>query len=215
MLPFPVYIVNKGSLRADIINRRNSTGQRFAAVPWFQIQPNGKKGMGRRQCTHEYKIQPINQMVRQLLQVEKGKRVPKNIQVEMWIGISTDEIERVSQSRHKYIQHRWPLIEAGMSRRDCEKWLMERQYKAPKSACIGCPFHSNAMWRDMRDNDPESWADAVAVDRELRANPNRKMRAVEFMHRSCVPLDQAPIDLPEPDADLFGFNNECQGMCGV
>ena len=32
-LPFPVHRVQRGNLREDLIQRRNSTGQRFAAVP--------------------------------------------------------------------------------------------------------------------------------------------------------------------------------------
>lgn len=65
----------------------------------------------------------------------------------------------------------------------------------PRSACIGCPFHSDHEWRDMRDNRPEEWADAMKFDRALR------------------PLDEAPIDGNTAQADLWG--EECAGMCGV
>src|SRR5690606_6623803 len=42
-------------------------------------------------------------------------------------------------------------------------------YPVPmKSACIGCPFHDDRYWRDMRDNRPEEWADAVDFDRQIR-----------------------------------------------
>ena len=61
--------------------------------------------------------------------------------------------------------NRWPLIELGMTRQDCLRWLERHDYPIPpKSACIGCPFHSNAYWRHMRDHDPEGWTDAVSVD---------------------------------------------------
>jgi hypothetical protein len=211
-LPFPVHIVGTKDIRQGILDRRNTTAGRFAEIPWFVLHADGSKGMGRRQCTKEYKIEPINKQIRALLGVERGKRVPKGVIVEQWIGISMDEIGRMKPSRHAWIRHRWPLIEADMNRRQCIAWMAERQFSAPKSACIGCPFHDNAMWRDLRDNSPDEWADAVHVDRQMRLGDAQGMRGQEFMHRSCVPLDRAPID--EPDVvDLFG--NECEGMCGV
>lgn len=214
-LPFPVHIVSAGNIRQAVLNRRNTTGGRFAAIPWFIVNPDGSKGLGRRQCTKEYKIEPITRKLRELLGVERGKRVPSGVIVEQWIGISTDEIERMKFSRHKWIKHRWPLIEANMNRRQCIDWMADRQFSAPKSACLGCPFHSNAEWRNIRDNDPEGWADVVAVDRAMREGVGGKMRGQEFMHRSCLPIDQAPIDDDDDRQGVFGFNNECEGMCGV
>lgn len=214
-LPFPVHIVTAGNIRDGILNRRNTTGGRYAAIPWFMLNPDMSKGMGRRQCTKEYKIEPISKKIRELLGVDKGKRVPKGVMVEQWIGISTDEMERMKGAHHKWITHRWPLLEAGMNRRQCIDWMAERQFSAPKSACLGCPFHSNSEWRNIRDNDPEGWADVVAVDKAMREGDARGMRGVEFMHRSCLPIDQAPIDDDDDRQGVFGFKNECEGMCGV
>jgi hypothetical protein len=215
-LPFPVHIVSAGNIRQAVLDRRKPSAGRIAAIPWFMINPDGSKGMGRRQCTMEYKIAPINKKIRELLGIAKGARVPKGVIVEQWIGISTDELERVKRSKHKWIEHRWPLLEAGMNRRQCIDWMAERQFSAPKSACLGCPFHSNAEWRNIRDNDPEGWADVVAVDKAMREGDGGKMRGIEYMHRSCLPIDQAPIDDDDRQADFeFGFSNECEGMCGV
>src|SRR3546814_20111412 len=62
--------------------------------------------------------------------------------------------------------NRWPLIELGMTRRDCLRWLERHGYPMPpKSACIGCPYHSDTMWRQRREEDPDALADAVAIDR--------------------------------------------------
>lgn len=215
-LPFPVHVVSAGNIRDDIVAWRNTTSGRFAAVPWFTLSEDGGKGLGRRQCTKEYKIRPIGKKIRELLGVQRRHRVPKGVVVEQWIGISMDEIERMKASQDRHIVNRFPLIEANMNRRQCETWLAERQFTAPKSSCLGCPFHSNAEWRNIRDNDPEGWADVIAVDKALReGGMNRNMRAQAFMHRSCLPLDQAPIDEPDNDGGIFGFKNECEGMCGV
>lgn len=50
VLPFPVHIVTAGNLRQSIRDRRNTTGGRFAAIPWHITNENGSAGMGRRQC---------------------------------------------------------------------------------------------------------------------------------------------------------------------
>jgi hypothetical protein len=67
----------------------------------------------------------------------------------------------------------------------------------------------------MRDNDPESWADAVQVDREIRDG----MPGVDsqvFVHRSMKPLDQVDLRTAADKGQIeFGFIQECEGMCGV
>lgn len=210
-LPFPVYIVQKGNLRNDLIASVNSDGHRFAAVPWFTA--NG--GMGRRQCTAEYKIRPIAIKIRQLMGYGKGQRVSKNDTAEVWIGISTDEIQRMKDARDKWQVNRWPLIEKNLSRRDCIAWLEKKGWNAPKSSCIGCPYHSDAMWRDMKDNDPVSWEDAVEVDIAIR-DSGSKWRHQQFMHRSLKPLSDVDLSTPsERGQTEFGFLQECDGMCGV
>jgi len=213
-LPFPLYRVSAGNIRDSIVARRNTTGGRFASVPWFTLDPTGKKGMGRRQCTSEFKLKPIRQKLRDLVGAVPRQRLPID-SVNVLIGISTDEVSRMKPSRDRWIKNVWPLIDAGMSRRDCVRWLEERQWKAPKSACIGCPFHSNAMWRELRDLHPAEWADAVEVDRQLRQGNARGMRAVEYMHASRVPLDEVDLSTPEDRGQSNLFNNECEGMCGV
>lgn len=206
VLPFPVHIVSAGNLRDDAIAKTNTTGQRFAAVPWFTLSPHGKEGMGRRQCTKEYKLRPIQRKIVEFL----GGR-PKG-GAEVWVGISTDEAIRMRPSRVQYIVNRYPLIDAAMSRRDCLSWIEARGYpRPPKSSCIGCPFHSDAEWRALT---PDEFAEAIDVDRAIR-RPIRGIRAQQFMHRKCVPLDQVDLSTAEDRGQLNLFNNECEGMCGV
>jgi hypothetical protein len=211
-LPFPVHRVTVGSVRESALTKRNSTGGSFSSVPYFTVGG----GMGRRQCTNEYKIQPIRRKIRELLGLAKGQHGPKNVAAFQWIGISTDEIQRLKMSKDRYIENRWPLIEARMSRSDCLEWMERNGYPMPaKSSCIGCPYHSDAQWRDMRDNDPESWADAVEVDRLMRANGQvRDMEQAEYMHRYCVPLSAVDLAAAE-EAGQISFLDECDGMCGV
>lgn len=204
-LPFPIYTVSAGNIRADAMATSNTTGGRFAAIPWFTVNPDGSHGMGRRQCTSEYKVRPIQ---RKIVELTGGR---KRASANVWIGISTDEIQRMRPSRVQYIVNRHPLIEAGLSRRDCQAWLFDKGWDAPRSACIGCPFHSDREWRLLS---PAEFADACEVDAAIR-RPTRGIRAEQFMHAQRVPL--ADVDLStwaqrgQPDL----FNLECEGMCGV
>lgn len=158
------------------------------------------EGMGRRQCTSEYKLAPINRKVRELLGAEPPdfRRVPRGQTCEQWIGFSTDEAGRVSDKDHlSYITKRYPLLELGMDRTACAAWLAAHGWTSvEKSACIGCPYHGNRQWRDLRDNHPDEWADAVAFDAAIRKGGARglPLDGEAFLHRSRVPLNQAPID---------------------
>ena len=205
-LPFPVIRVSSGNLRSDTLARSKPSSGRVAAVPWFTLSPKGKAGMGRRQCTAEYKLRPLQRKVVELM---NGAR-PKG-GCEMLIGISMDEAWRMKPSRVQYIRNSFPLIDRGITRQDCLRWMQERQYpRPPKSSCIGCPFHSDAQWRALTD---EEFADAVVVDRAIRNQP--KMNSQQFMHRSLKPLDKVDFSTAEERGQINLFLNECEGMCGV
>jgi hypothetical protein len=205
-LPFPVYTVSAGNIRDDAIAKTNSTGQRFASIPWHMKMPNGDHSMGRRQCTAEYKLKPLYRKVRELL----GGKTPKG-GCNMWVGISTDEFQRMKPARVKYIVNSWPLIDAGLSRNDCIKWLNSNGWNAPKSSCIGCPFHSNTEWRALTQ---EEFADACVVDEAIR-NPKNGIRGQQFVHRELIPLAQVDLRTAEQAGQMSMFDNECEGMCGV
>jgi 3'-phosphoadenosine 5'-phosphosulfate sulfotransferase (PAPS reductase)/FAD synthetase len=212
-LPFPVHRVSAGNLREDTVKKfsRVQGAGRFSAIPWF----TSGGGMGRRQCTAHYKIHPLAKKQRELMGAKPRQRLPTE-SVHVLIGISTDEAHRMKPARNRWQRNVFPLIDLGMSRRDCLNWLQDRQWNAPKSSCIGCPFHSDAMWRDLRDNAPDEWADAVAVDATIRAGGNlRGIKAQQFMHRSLKPLDEVDLSTwaEKGQADLFG--EECEGMCGL
>jgi hypothetical protein len=215
VLTFPVNIVTAGDIREGIRNRRSARSGQFAAVPWHIVNPDGSFGMGVRQCSAEYKLEPIAKEVRRLLGKPHPARVAPGSAV-MLLGISADEAQRMKPSRRKFMVNTYPLVDRWMTRRDCLKWLERHGYpRPPKSACIGCPYTSNDRWRDRRDNQPEEWAEAIAIDRVLREGDARGTRGLEYVHRSCVPLDQVDLSTAAErgQPDLFG--NECEGVCGV
>ncbi len=215
ILPYPVYVVSKGNIKKDMLDSIDN-GTRFPTAPFFtQAEITGKKGMLRRQCTADYKIVPIRKKIRELCGIKYGKHFPKNKYVEQWIGISTDEIQRMKPARDKYILNRHPLIEAKMSRQDCIDYLKKEKIPLPeKSACIVCPYHNDAYWHFMKTERPEEFADAVEFDKNIRTG-SRNIRDKLYLHRSCKPLDEVEFNKKENDKQLDMFNNECEGMCGV
>ena len=109
-LPYPVYKVTIGNIKEHALKGVNKSGSKFVTMPFFT-----KSGIGMRQCTNDYKIQPIRTKTRELLGLKKGQRA-KDVLCETWIGISVDEIQRVKENKDKYIINRWPLLELGMKR---------------------------------------------------------------------------------------------------
>lgn len=212
----PLYLVSKGNLRSDALDPEH----RYASVPYFVRNPDGSEGMGRRQCTSEYKLAPIRRKVRELLGARppEFRRVPKGRIAEQWIGFSTDEVHRVSDNDGvSYVTSRYPLLELGMSRKDCRRWLRAHGWtQVAKSACVGCPYHGNRQWRDLRDNHPEEFADAVAFDEAIRKGGTRglPLNGEAFLHRSRVPLSIAPIDRvtraewADRQGDLFDLDED-------
>ena len=214
-IPFPVYRVSHGNLYEHIM-RPDTDKSRFVSVP-FYTDASGRAGMTRRQCTREYKIAPLQKKQRELIGLKKGQHGPKHVALKSLIGISLDEMQRMKDSGKGYIENVWPLIDLRMTRRDCLQWMTDKGYPEPtKSACTFCPYHDNEMWRDMRDNDPTSWDQAVEVDRHLRSGSifQRKLGSDLYLHNDLVPLEDVDLQTPE-DRGQINFLDECDGMCGV
>jgi hypothetical protein len=224
-LPFPVHCVSRGDMTAEsllIKERKDGTGHwSKSLIPAFIENADGSRGIMGRQCTYSYKVEQLEKAARRLAGIKRGQ---KEITVTQWIGISWDEIQRIKPSRVAWSQHRWPLVELRMGRRDCLKWMESHGYpKPPRSACVYCPFHSDNEWRRLRDEEPEEFARAIRFEKDLQAVKAKtdNLRGVPFLHPSLVPLDQVDLstDIERGQLALWldeqSFGNECEGMCGV
>lgn len=208
----PIRRVTAGNIRDGGV----ATRSRFASLPLY-VESGNVAGKLRRQCTREYKIEPVTKEIRRnLLGLAKGERIKRGITVELWMGISLDEAARMKPNRTPWITSRWPLIEREMRRTDCLKWLAAHGYpEPPKSACIGCPFTNDTRWRDMKQNRPAEFADAADFDRAIRTSGRgRGVLANAYLHRSLLPLDAVDFSTQEDNGQM-NWLNECEGMCGV
>jgi 3'-phosphoadenosine 5'-phosphosulfate sulfotransferase (PAPS reductase)/FAD synthetase len=193
----PVRTVSAGNIRRDALD----PAHRFVSMPLHVRNPDGSKGLARRQCTNEYKIVPLKRAARDALGYPHPQRVPKGVYAEQAIGISVDEIHRAKDADVAYLRNVFPLLDLGWTRADCEQFLTERGWTGTvKSACLGCPFHSNTGWKWLRDNDPDGWADAVAFDRQIRHGyphataKGQPLRGTYYLHSTCQPLGEVDLD---------------------
>jgi len=220
-LPFPVYRVTKGdltgdSLRVHIAKAGHERVQRI--IPAFGLLKDGTKtaAIGR-SCTADYKVQAIVREIRNRCGIKRGQ---KEISVTQWIGISWDELQRAKKASHEFTQHRWPLIEVKMRRHDCLNWMRQNGYpEPPRSACVYCPFHSDTEWRRLRDEEPHEFQRAIEFDKQIREvhkNHNKMLNMEVYLHNSCKPLDEIDFDSDEDKGQqVWDFQAECEGMCGV
>ncbi len=219
-----------GDIRRDTL-RSVAEGSRIANAPFFVDKGNGKRGMMKRACTAEYKIDPINKWIkRELFGLTPGHRmITKSVKrtVTQWLGIATEESQRATgNSGAEWSTLVYPLLDLGMSTADCVAKIVELGYPIPpKSACVSCPFRSDDSWARMAAEEPEAFASAVDFDLQLRhpegmgrlndgqatADYHEDMHFVKgslfpaYLHDSLTPLGE--VELPEwkgQDDGAFG-----------
>ncbi len=220
LLPSPVYRVSRGRISEDSLKIRFSQrSQRTylkTLIPAFVQQPDGSKGLLGRKCTRDYKVEMILRKVKELALIKRGQKTVGCIQ---WIGISIDEAHRMKDAHVPWTRNIWPLIDKGVSRSDCLAWMAAQGYpEPPRSACVFCPFHSDAEWRRLKEHEPNEFDKAVKFERDLQhaATQQVALTGKPYLNSRMIPIDE--IDFKEnrkgyEQLDLFG--NECEGLCGV
>ena len=87
-LPFPIHVVKYKEGLLDHVEV-GIKDKKFIQVPFYD-----ETGLGARQCTNMYKIQPINKKIRELCGYVPRQRI-KEVVATMYIGISYDEMQRM------------------------------------------------------------------------------------------------------------------------
>ena len=209
----PIEVVQQGHLSVDVLARHKGQRTRFAAIPAWTSGEDGRAAPLRRQCTREYKIQPIERKVRSLLGLKKGERAKGRVHVTALIGISLDEATRMSPSRTPWITNAYPLVDLGLRRLDCLRVIREAGVPTPrKSSCVFCPYHGDEYWRTLKRDFPKEFERAAEFDDGIRDMSKSQVRGKVFLHRSLRPLRIIDFDA---QGRLFadGYENECEGGC--
>jgi len=211
-----------GSLERVQLGFESSRDRGFrVSIPAF----TGEGGTLRRQCTREFKIDPIHRAVREALGARHGEVIAGKKRARALIGISRDEADRMRSSGHSWIDNVYPLVDARMARWDCVDTIKRLGLPVPpKSSCVFCPYHSDEQWDWIKRERPQAWARAVAVDESIRDGTRLGANEPAYLHRRKLPLAEVDFDaiLKERRAqgslfgdDRGGFGNECEGMCGT
>jgi len=219
----PIIITNSRNLFRDLLNAENSRGQRFASIPAFTLT-NGEVGMLNRQCTSEYKIIPVDNVIRDLYGLQSGDRRPAT---RVWKGITSDELDRASKPHEAWKVSVYPFLGFSiskkkvtrmqpnqfmqMNRMDVIAWYAQNNLPLPpKSSCIFCPYQSEISWIDLKENNPEDFEAACLIDEAIRNSIAKGITQPVYLHRSCKPLREINFDKNQPDIP-FG---ECSSDCG-
>ena len=191
-------------LAQDILQ---NDGGRIASLPVY----TGNGGMVRRQCTEEYKIRPVTNIIKEKDNIGRKRKGSVPV-VNRIFGISLDEIERCRESTDWWAVNKYPLVEARMKRFEVIDYINTHhpEIAGPKrSSCYFCPFHSDDYWRRLKEKHPGEFTKAIEIDEKIRRK--RGLDNDCFLHRSCKPLKDIDFS-KDSQLEIFG---ECEGYCGI
>jgi len=158
-------------------------------------------------CSNEWKQRVIRRRLREL---GYGSSKP----VICWLGMSSDEVGRLKQADVKWIEHRWPLaMDLTWNRETCIQVIVDYGLpEPPQSSCWMCPHRRNKQWRNLRDNYPKDWEQAIELDEMIR---QQDKQGGVYLHHSRQPLATAELDSNElAILPLFGEVDGCDsGYC--
>src|SRR6266487_3360170 len=150
-------------------------------------------------CSKEWKVYVV-------------RRYLRHIGVEScitWLGMSTDEVERLKPSDVKWQEIRWPLcFDVSMNRADCRQLILNYGWPEPlKSSCWMCPHRSNDQWKRLKMFYPGDFARAVEIDKAIRAEDSK---GGVWLHKDRKPLDEIDFSQSDSQPELFGCDS---GFC--
>ena len=140
-------------------------------------------------CSNEWKKRVISRYLRSIGVTE----------TDLWLGISTDEAERMKPSGVNWMTHVYPLIEiVPTNRHGCAKHIRDLGWPEPhKSRCWMCPNQSPFEWRQMKENDAKEFEKPCNLEREIQQLDNDL-----FLHKLGIPLAEA-VELSAQQIDMF------------
>lgn len=210
----PIIVHKERHIINDLRAHVDGSKRRYGNPPFFVKKVDGKQAKLMRVCTKEYKVEMVERAIRRtVLGLKPRQHLPKDLHVNMLMGISTDEIERVKPSQVKWMTKIYPLIdEREMTRFDCIRWMIQSGHpEPPRSSCMICPFHSDSEWARLMKN-PKYREHIISVDREIRDGLKGTQKDAElYLHRSLKPIEEIEFT----DSNEGTFAEECEGMCGI
>lgn len=141
--------------------------ERTKSLPSVSYGPKNKK------CSDNYKARPsrwwigLQQWARD--EWAAGRKIVK------CIGFDADEPGRIRPGFNDPLENSqyvpwYPLFDAGIDRDGCERLIVDEGLAIPhKSSCKWCPNNQLEEWIELRDTDPEGFAEGVEMSRRAEA----------------------------------------------
>ncbi len=187
------------NLYDDLIQGNRPNSMFVSSIPAFTENTDGTVGMLKRQCSQYYKREVVDYEIKKLLGIKTFNQF-KGDTINVWLGISTDEISRMRFSVGKWKHNHYPLVGFAANRTECwkldnptvynragcEEWLSVNGFKVPvKSGCAFCPYTSD--WEEVSIQ-KEDWEKAIAVDEAIRNSTAAGIERPIYLNRELVPL---------------------------
>ena len=166
---------------------------------------------GTRSCTIDFKLAVIARW-------RRSRGASPDNPATVGIGFSVDEIERVGKATARAWEIvEYPLLDLGISRAGCAEVTRKAGLPpAPKSACWFCPMHRPSAWREMRRDDPDTFARAVALEALLNERRDLLGKDHVYLTRYARPLDEAIGEAQTALFDADGWGETCdEGVCFI
>lgn len=196
----------EGGIRVIELRRHKRDGTEETL--WGRLMKEGSRSLpipvrmdngapGQRSCTADFKIHVVGKWL-------KANGASADSPATVCIGISTDEITRVSNKRvMPYERPVYPLIDLGLDRSACQALIAAAGLPVPpKSSCFFCPFHRPQMWSEMRRDEPELFWKAAELEATLIARRKMLGKDPVYLTRFAKPLPEA---IAEAQDMLPGF----------
>lgn len=161
-------------------------------------------------CSNEWKTRVVRRYIK-TLGVEK---------CDMWLGMSTDEIERLKPADVNWIQHVWPLVGmprsvgygVQMNRAECLQYVRcHGMSDPPKSCCVICPHRRNPQWQRQQLLYPADHRKAIAIDKAIREADKMSGHTGVWLHEDRKPLDEIDFSKADEQDGLFSAGCSTSG----
>lgn len=195
------------------VQQQNANGHGIKTLPEYIRFRRFYPSFQRRFCTKYFKIDPINDFMKQF----------KDEGVNVMIGLNADEINQRTGSHdlYSFITHSYPLAENGLTRAACIAILKKVDLYPnfppymKRGGCKGCYFKSVKEYTAMSLLNPEEYKDVEDLENDL--NENLSTRSKPFTINQGISMKQIREDahssLFKPE-DIYPVINDVT-KCGV
>lgn len=200
-----------------VVRKGCGRGHKRYGIPLYEyimtestaIPVRGFRGLGRRQCTRDWKVDQVRRVLRER---GAGKGKPAVVQ----LGISYDEIHRMKDSPVAWVQHRFPLVELHLTREDCRQITRDEGLPVPpRSRCYFCPLQPVGSWQRLASEQPELFEAAARLEDTIIMRAIARGSGPVFLSSRLRPLREA-FSTQQLAMPMSGDGEEdelCGGYC--